>query len=82
MRVVDDLVEVVARYGTPEEINRQAREAGELPALLERVRATHPQYLPDLEWLAEQRDAGAFVSHRRLPARGPRRSGGHDALPR
>jgi hypothetical protein len=52
----------VARYGTPEEINRQAREAGELPALLERVRATHPQYLPDLEWLAQQRDAGAFVS--------------------
>ncbi len=62
MRVVDDLVEIVARYGTPEEINRQAREAGEVPALLERVRATHPQYLPDLEWLAEQRDAGAFVS--------------------
>jgi hypothetical protein len=61
-RVIDDLLEVVARYGTPEEINRKARAAGELPALLERVRATHPQYLPDLEWLAEQRDRGAFVS--------------------
>jgi hypothetical protein len=61
-RVIDDLLEVVARYGTPEEINRKARAAGELPALLERVRATHPQYLPDLEWLTEQRDRGAFVS--------------------
>ena len=27
-RVVNDLLEVVARYGTPEEINRKAREAG------------------------------------------------------
>ena len=61
-RVVNDLLEVVARYGTPDEINRRAREAGTLPALLDRVRATHPQYLPDLEWLEARRDEGAFVS--------------------
>jgi hypothetical protein len=61
-RVINDLLAVVARYGGPEEINRKAREAGELPALLERVRAAKPEYLPDLEWLAEQRDRGAFVS--------------------
>ena len=61
-RVVNDLLAVVARYGTPEEINRKARAAGALPALLDRVRATHPDYLADLNWLAEQRDRGAFVS--------------------
>jgi hypothetical protein len=61
-RIVNDLLDVVARYGTPDEINRRAREAGTLPALLERVRATHPQYLPDLEWLEARRDEGAFVS--------------------
>ncbi len=61
-RVVNDLLEVVARYGTPDEINRRARAAGELPALLERVRETQPQYLPDLAWLADQRDRRAFVS--------------------
>ena len=61
-RIVNDLLEVVARYGTPDEINRRAREAGTLPALLDRVRATHPQYLPDLEWLEARRDEGAFVS--------------------
>ena len=61
-RVVNDLLEVVARYGTPDAINRRAREAGTLPALLDRVRATHPQYLPDLEWLEARRDEGAFVS--------------------
>jgi hypothetical protein len=61
-RVVSDLLEVVARYGTPDEINRRAAEAGTIPALLDRVRATRPEYLADLEWLAERRDRGAFVS--------------------
>ena len=61
-RVVDDLLAVVARYGTPDEINARARAAGELPALRELVRAIHPAYLADLDWLTEQRDAGAFVS--------------------
>ena len=61
-RILNDLLAVVARYGTPEEINRRARDAGRLPALLERVRAARPEYLADLDWLAEQRDRGAFVS--------------------
>jgi len=61
-RIVNDLLAVVARYGTPEEINRRAREAGQLPALLERVRTVQPDYLADLDWLTEQRDRGAFVS--------------------
>ena len=60
-RVVNDVLAVIARYGTPEEINRKAREAGELPALLDRVRAAHPAYIRDLEWLAGERDRGAFV---------------------
>ena len=61
-RVIDDLLGVVARYGTPEEINRRAREAGELPSLLAHVRDRCPDYLSDLDWLTEQRDRGAFVS--------------------
>ncbi|HYL40233.1 MAG TPA: hypothetical protein VET90_02895 [Candidatus Binatus sp.] len=61
-RVVDDLLAVVARHGTPDEINARARAAGQLPALRERVRATQPSYLADLDWLAEQRDAERFVS--------------------
>ncbi len=61
-RIVNDLLAVVARYGTPEEINRRALEAGRLPALLDRVREIQPAYLADLDWLTEQRDRGAFVS--------------------
>jgi hypothetical protein len=61
-RIVGDLLEVVARYGTTEEINRHAREAAEPAALRQKVRATRPEYLADLDWLGEQRDRDAFVS--------------------
>ncbi len=62
MRVIDDFLQVVAKYGTPEEINGKAAAARELPVLLKRVEATQPEYLADLEWLAEQRDNDAFIS--------------------
>jgi len=62
MRVIDDLLAVVARYGTPEEINRKAARASELPVLLKRVEESRPDYLADLRWLEEQRDCGAFIS--------------------
>lgn len=61
MRVVDDLLDVVAKYGTPEEINVQAAAARRLPALREKVAAVQPDYLSDLDWLIVQREAGAFV---------------------
>lgn len=62
MRVINDFLAVVAKYGTPEEINAKAAEARQMPALLERVKATRPEYLADLEWLVEQRDRNAFIS--------------------
>jgi hypothetical protein len=61
-RVVNDLLEVVAKYGTPDEINSKARAASQLPALLQRVKETKPEYLDDLTWLEEQRDRAAFIS--------------------
>ncbi len=61
-RVMSDFLEVVLRYGTPEEINARAREAAQLPALLARVQQVRPEYLADLAWLQEQRQNGAFIS--------------------
>ncbi|HEY6074015.1 MAG TPA: hypothetical protein VIV15_11665 [Anaerolineales bacterium] len=61
-RVVNEMLAIVGKYGTPEEINAKARAARELPALLARVKAVKPQYLTDLEWLKDQRDRGAFIS--------------------
>jgi len=62
MRVVDDFLEVVAKYGAPDEINRKAAAAREPAALRERVAAAHPEYLDDLDWLTAQRNRGAFIS--------------------
>lgn len=61
-RVINDFLEVVDKYGTPDEINRKAAEAGSLPALLERVESTKPEYLENLNWLKTQRDQKAFIS--------------------
>jgi len=61
-RVTNDFLEVIARYGTPEEINQKARQARELPNLLAKVREKKPEYLEDLRWLEEQRDRKAFIS--------------------
>ena len=62
MRVVNDVLAVVEKYGTPEEINRKAERARQLPSLLKRVEQTQPGLLKDLEWLQEQCDRKAFIS--------------------
>ena len=59
---VNSLFEVVDKYGGVEQINRAADEAGRLETRLERLREEHSPYLADVEWLATQRDAGAFVT--------------------
>ncbi len=62
MRVVNDFLEVVAKYGTPEEINAKAQQASNLSTLLQRVEQIQPEYLAELKWLKEQRDNQAFIS--------------------
>lgn len=61
-RIVNDLLEVVAKYGTPEEINAKAKEAGSLDRLMEGLSKVNPDYHADIQWLIQKRDAGAFIS--------------------
>ncbi|HLF26556.1 MAG TPA: hypothetical protein VJG32_09475 [Anaerolineae bacterium] len=61
-RVVNAFLDVLNKYGTPEEINRQAEAARQLPSLLSRLAAIKSPYLDDLKWLTEQRERGAFIS--------------------
>jgi hypothetical protein len=61
-QAVNAFLEVVAKYGTPEEINRKAAEARHLPNLMTRLKTLNSPYVKDLEWLSEQRDKGAFIS--------------------
>ena len=61
-RVINDFLDVVAKYGSVEEINRRAAEARKLPNLMARLREIDSPYLRDVEWLIEQRDRRAFIS--------------------
>ncbi|MCR4397378.1 MAG: hypothetical protein NUV93_00225 [Firmicutes bacterium] len=61
-RAVSAILDVVAKYGTPDEINRKAREARKLENLLGRLKKMDSPYLADVEWLIEQRDSGAFIT--------------------
>lgn len=62
MRVVNDFLDVVSKYGSPEEINAKAMAARQMPALLRQVKAKFPEYMDDLQWLREKRDEGAFIT--------------------
>ncbi len=62
LRVMSDFLDVVEKYGTPEEINRKAAAARQFAALYERVRQVKPEYIRELDWLCDQRDRGAFIS--------------------
>jgi hypothetical protein len=59
---IEALLDVVAKYGTPEEISSKAREARKLENLMARLKDMGSPYLSDVEWLIEQRDAGAFIT--------------------
>lgn len=59
--LINDILGVVEKYGTPEEINEQARQARKLPNLLGRLKNQDSPYLKDLEWLISVRDKGAFI---------------------
>jgi hypothetical protein len=60
--VVNALLQIVAKYGTPDEINAQAQKARDLSNLLGRLRKISSPYVKDLEWLTAERDKRSFIS--------------------
>ena len=62
MNVMQDFMEVVEKYGTPEEINERARQARKMDNLLAKVEESNPDHLEDLDWLRKQRDRDTFIS--------------------
>jgi len=67
--LVKPFLEVVAKYGTPEEINAKAEKARDLNNIKSRLAEMGSPYLADLAWLEEQRDNGAFVGMEEYTAR-------------
>jgi hypothetical protein len=60
--VINDFLAIVAKYGTPQEINHKHRESRKLDHLMKIVNERAPSYINDLDWLIEQRDHQAFAS--------------------
>ena len=60
--VISGLLEVIDRYGGPQEINRRAAEAARLESLMARLEQADSPYFKDLQWLIDQRDQEAFIS--------------------
>ncbi len=61
-QVVNAVIELVEKYGGPEEINAKAERARDLDNLMTRLRESGSPYFADVEWLVKQRDEGAFVT--------------------
>ncbi len=61
-RLIGDLLDLVDKYGGVTAINRAAQDAGRLETRLARLAAEDSPYLAGLDWLARQRDNGAFVT--------------------
>lgn len=61
-KIIKAFMDVVSKYGTPEEINRKAAEARKLDNLFAKVRQTNPDYMKDLEWLTDTAKSSKFIS--------------------
>jgi hypothetical protein len=56
------ILDIVEKFGGPQEINRRAAAARKIENLITRLKEINSPYVADLDWLAKQRDDGAFVS--------------------
>src|SRR5512138_1006127 len=61
-KVMKAFLEVVDKYGTPEEINRKHLESRKLENLIKIVQDRAPEHVQDLQWLLAQREARRFIS--------------------
>lgn len=63
-RVMNAFLDVVGKYGTPEEINRKHVESRKYESLVRKIQGSNPDLLKDLTWLEEQARRGGFISLR------------------
>ncbi len=60
-RVISDFLDVVEKYGSPDEINAKAAKACQFSNLVSQVEKSRPEYLKDLRWLEEQKTKKTFI---------------------
>ena len=59
---INDLLQLIEKYGGVEEINKKCFEARKLETIYDKLKEVNPSYIDDLEWLIKQRDKEAFIS--------------------
>jgi hypothetical protein len=59
---INQILEIVEKYGGPETINRKAAEAREFNNLMSRLKEIGSPYASEVEWLAAQRENKKFVA--------------------
>jgi hypothetical protein len=60
--LIDDVLQIVERYGGIEEINRKAKEARRIENLTGRLERRRSPFVKDLQWLMKKRDEEAFIN--------------------
>jgi len=61
-RLINDVLEIIDKYGGVDEINRRAEDARRIDNLLAKLEKVNPSYVKDIEWLIEQRDKGTYIT--------------------
>ena len=59
---MSEFLDVVEKYGSPDEINSLASKAREYSTIEALVRKIRPEYLADLNWLRQQAVSGSFIT--------------------
>ena len=60
--VIDDILNTISKYGTPEEINKKAQENSKFEIKMKKLKDMNSPYVKDLEWLIEQKEKNVFIS--------------------
>jgi len=60
--LINDLLNIIDKYGGIIEINKKAEEAKKLDNILIRLQKKNPDYVKDIEWIKEIYERDAFIS--------------------
>lgn len=60
--LVNDLLEIIDKYGGPNQINQQAKEAGTIEHLIGCLEKVNPEYVKDIDWVQKKIENNAFIS--------------------
>ncbi|MDG6219264.1 MAG: hypothetical protein QCI00_07470, partial [Candidatus Thermoplasmatota archaeon] len=60
--LINAFLTIVEKYGSPEEINKKAKNARKIDNLIGRLQKRNSPYVNDLNWLIDQKENNAFIS--------------------